>query len=49
MYLSFNIIVEQFRQDFLYKQPKLFEGETKNVPIRWQCINELYQRANPTY
>lgn len=47
MYLDFNITAAQFRQDFLYKKPKLFKGAARNVPMDWQYINELYQRANP--
>jgi hypothetical protein len=47
MYLNLNITAEHFRQEFLYKQPKLFKGAAKDVPIDWQYINELYQRANP--
>lgn len=47
MYLNFDISEAKFRQDFLYKQPKLFKGAAKNIPIDWRYINELYQRANP--
>lgn len=47
MYLNFNITAENFRQDFLYQKPKLFKGAAQNIPMDWQYINELYQRANP--
>lgn len=36
-----------FKDEYLYKKPKLFKGAVKHLDVSWQQINELYQRANP--
>ncbi|WLF84192.1 JmjC domain-containing protein [Moraxella sp. ZY210820] len=47
MLLDFGLSSQDFRDGYLYKQPKLFKGAVKNLDISWTEINEIYQRANP--
>lgn len=47
MFLNFGLTFQQFRDEYLYRKPKLFKGAIQDLHISWQEINELYQRANP--
>lgn len=47
MFLDFGMTAKTFKDEYLYKKPKLFKGAVKHLDVSWQQINELYQRANP--
>ncbi|MGQ7818913.1 JmjC domain-containing protein [Metapseudomonas furukawaii] len=46
MKITFNITKHNFSEEYLYKKPQIFKGAIQKIDIKWQDVNEIYERAN---